>query len=398
MEQRQNPPQSTAKSSFIQIRPVQQVQQQHHIQPGTVQFQIPSPQRAIRPARTKGSKIQMLPAVSIPQQNQFLNLNGQKVVQVNATPQNQRLVFLQPVGNANGQITYIQKSMPGPHSPALVQTIQRPHTSYHAHNQAPVKLESTMSDEYRDAKAFSTPKPMSISPIHVQTTPYVLPTTMPVSQAITQNEDPRPPQAAQGSRGCSCSKSKCLKLYCECFRRGEYCQGTCACTMCQNKEQYNDLRQKAIRSALDRNEDAFKPKVAKSGKQVNNKGKHLRGCNCKRSGCLKKYCECYQAGVACYDSCNCIGCKNREDHDPLKDFGAPSSKRQRLGVSRILQSTLTPSVVSAAANCMIASGRSKPSDPIAAEKAVLIQFGRSLKEIIGFTINQQRESSRKQLN
>ena len=37
---------------------------------------------------------------------------------------------------------------------------------------------------------------------------------------------------------------------------------------------------------------------------------HLTGCHCKRSACLKKYCECYTAQVACSDRCRCIDCRN----------------------------------------------------------------------------------------
>lgn len=60
---------------------------------------------------------------------------------------------------------------------------------------------------------------------------------------------------------CKCKKSRCLKLYCDCFARGQYCQGDCVCVQCLNTKENEKERQAAISAISDKNPNAFKPKV-----------------------------------------------------------------------------------------------------------------------------------------
>lgn len=83
---------------------------------------------------------------------------------------------------------------------------------------------------------------------------------------------------------CSCKKSKCLKLYCECFARGisiiylgSFCVD-CNCECCQNTLEFSEIRAKAIDEMMVKASLPFESKL--SGK----------GCNCKKTGCAKKYC------------------------------------------------------------------------------------------------------------
>ncbi|XP_023867641.1 protein lin-54 homolog isoform X1 [Salvelinus sp. IW2-2015] len=115
---------------------------------------------------------------------------------------------------------------------------------------------------------------------------------------------------------CNCTKSQCLKLYCDCFANGEFCQ-SCNCTNCFNNLEHETDRAKAIKACLDRNPEAFKPKIGK-GKEGESDRRHSKGCNCKRSGCLKNYCECYEAKIMCSSTCKCVGCKNFEESPERK--------------------------------------------------------------------------------
>ena len=100
---------------------------------------------------------------------------------------------------------------------------------------------------------------------------------------------------------CKCRNTNCLKLYCDCFSRGEYCLG-CGCLDCKNVPEHEEERRIAINEVIERNPNAFH---RMEGMPV-----VRRACNCKKSGCQKKYCECYSNGFGCTAQCNCDNCLN----------------------------------------------------------------------------------------
>ncbi|XP_020685601.1 uncharacterized protein LOC110101867 [Dendrobium catenatum] len=124
----------------------------------------------------------------------------------------------------------------------------------------------------------------------------------------------------EGQKRCNCKRSKCLKLYCDCFAAGMFCNKTCSCQGCSNNSENEEMVSSTRQLIETRNPLAFAPKVVHAHgdlkENADNKhitppsARHKRGCNCKKSKCLKKYCECYQAGVGCSLGCRCEGCRN----------------------------------------------------------------------------------------
>ncbi|KAM8929560.1 tesmin isoform 5-T6 [Lycaon pictus] len=193
-----------------------------------------------------------------------------------------------------------------------------------------------------------------------------------------------------------------LAGYCDCFASGDFCNN-CNCNNCCNNLHHEIQRFKAIKACLDRNPEAFQPKIGK-GKLGDVKPRHNKGCNCRRSGCLKNYCECYEAKIMCSSICKCIGCKNYEESpeqktlmnmpnymeiggfegnhhlSPTKFSGLPKFRKDRQS-----SSCISWEVVEATCACLLAQGEEAEKEHCSeclAEQMILEEFGRCLSQIL----------------
>lgn len=97
---------------------------------------------------------------------------------------------------------------------------------------------------------------------------------------------------------CRCLKSRCLKLYCECFSSGILCTTACKCeTTCQNNdntEENRDCRNKAIMQNVKADPNTFRRRqrysnTAKPSKSAGISAPRAPGlsCSCSKTQCLK---------------------------------------------------------------------------------------------------------------
>ncbi|XP_066594732.1 protein lin-54 homolog [Prorops nasuta] len=238
---------------------------------------------------------------------------------------------------------------------------------------------------------------------------------LPAATVIENKTSQRPyaniePNGIRPRKPCNCTKSQCLKLYCDCFANGEFCH-MCNCNNCSNNLGNEEERQRAIKSCLERNPNAFRPKIGKGREMGDDIRRHNKGCNCKRSGCLKNYCECYEAKIPCSANCKCIGCRNVEEPNlekkSLKDLAdAAEVRTAQLTLNKAkLQvpemafrppaasnsgarqpfNLLTDKVVEITCQCLMAQADEAERnmfDEETSQRLIIEEFGRCLQEII----------------
>jgi hypothetical protein len=166
------------------------------------------------------------------------------------------------------------------------------------HDNYPYPLLDRHGNTISSTKYSTESKGNSIRPSYASPGPSVKPLR-------TQSEADENQEGMGSPTQCKCKKSRCLKLYCDCFALLKFCGPKCRCYECQNIEDpdYKEIRESAITATTKRTANAFTSKVTPTTA-------HVAGCHCSKTNCLKKYCECFLNFATCGLNCKCQSCKN----------------------------------------------------------------------------------------
>ena len=147
-------------------------------------------------------------------------------------------------------------------------------------------------------------------------------------------------QSVPGRLGCRCGKSKCVRLHCRCFRDLEYCATFCKCVDCLNTIKHKTARDFIIQKTKEINQKAFVSKFSVIPSN-NKKSLYVEGCLCK-TGCNRKYCECFKNGTGCSPLCKCSDCLNTILSIPKEELSSLTThivrKKNRIVIKNLEES------------------------------------------------------------